>query len=302
MICLPGSVAYGGPGTSASFQNYHTLSYSPSNEHQQFVFSQPISKFQFSSAGPAGASEVFQLQTYNGGTLISTHTFMTGGTGVRLTYTVSGANFTRVQFTEISAISADDELFGDIWINAGSCGILPFEVLDFVANPADAHTVNLSWQTNGEIDNQLFIAEHSGDGENWSEVSSLPGAGTTTEPQTYKTVDHSPYAGMNYYRLRTVDVQGDSHYSQVVSINLNQDDERVLVYPNPAGDWLYFNFGNIVGDMEISFVNELGQVVKKTAATEAMSAMEIADLPSGVYALRVLLPNGTTSSQTILKK
>lgn len=74
------------------------------------------------------------------------------------------------------------------------------------------------------------------------------------------------------------------------------------MYPNPAGDWLYFNFGNIVGDMEISFVNELGQVVKKTAATEAMSAMEIADLPSGVYALRVLLPNGTTSSQTILKK
>ncbi|HEX2900144.1 MAG TPA: hypothetical protein VHS96_10535, partial [Bacteroidia bacterium] len=192
MICLPGSVAYGGPGTSASFTNYHTLSYSPSNEHQQFTFSAPISRFQFSVAGPAGASESFQLQTYNGGTLISTHTCMTGGTGIKLTYTVQGANFTRVQFTEISAISADDELFGDIWINAGSCGVLPFELLKFEASALNANEVALNWETDGEINNEMFIAERSDDSQNWSEISSLPGAGTTTESRSYETVDRTP--------------------------------------------------------------------------------------------------------------
>lgn len=302
MICLPGSVAYGGPGTSASFTNYHTLSYSPSNEHQQFTFSAPISRFQFSVAGPAGASESFQLQTYNGGTLISTHTCMTGGTGIKLTYTVQGANFTRVQFTEISAISADDELFGDIWINAGSCGVLPFELLKFEASALNANEVALNWETDGEINNEMFIAERSDDSQNWSEISSLPGAGTTTESRSYETVDRTPSEGMNYYRLRTIDDQGGEHLSQIVAINMNQDKEKVFVYPNPAGDWLHFNFGSLKGDMEISFVNELGQVVKKSAATEALSALEISDLPPGIYAMRVLLPSGMTSSQTIIKK
>ncbi len=299
---MPGSVAYGGPGTSASFTNYHTLSYSPSNEHQQFVFSQPIQRFQFSVAGPAGSSESFQAQTYNGAVLVSTHTFMTGGTGIKLTYTIQGSNFTRVQFTEITAISADDELFGDVWINSGSCAILPFELTEFKANALNSGDVALNWHTNGEVNNALFIAERSSDSQNWSEVATLEGAGTTTEPKSYEAIDRSTSEGMNYYRLRTVDEQGQSNYSQIVSINLNQGKEKIVVYPNPAGDWLHFNFGSLTGDMEISFVNELGQVLKKVDATEALSAVEITELPAGIYAMRVLLPDGTTSSQTIIKK
>ncbi len=54
--------------------------------------------------------------------------------------------------------------------------------------------------------------------------------------------------------------------------------------------------------MEISFVNELGQVLKKVDATEALSAVEVTDLPAGIYLMRVLLPDGTTSNQTIIKK
>jgi hypothetical protein len=302
MICLPGSVAYGGPGTSASFTNYHTLSYSPSNEHQQFVFSAPITKFQFSVAGPAGASEVFQAQTYNGGTLLSTHTFLTGGTGVRLTYTITGGAFTRVQFTEINAISADDELFGDVYVDAGTCAILPFELLNFAAHPINDHEVKVSWQTNGEIDNQLFIAEHSADGANWSEIASVPGAGTTTEARSYQIFDRSPFPGTNYYRLLTIDGQGDAHYSQIVAINMNQDQAKVIVYPNPVGDWLRFNFGNITGTIDLSFVNQLGQIVKQKTCTESLSALEVTELPAGIYTLRITLPDGTTSNQSIIKK
>jgi hypothetical protein len=302
MICLPGSVAYGGPGTSASFNNYHTLSYSPSNEHQQFVFSGPITKFQFSVAGPAGPSEIFQAQTYNGAVLLSTHTFATGGTGIKLTYAITGAAFTRVQFNEINAVSADDELFGDVFVDAGTCAILPFELLDFVARPLNDREVEVNWRTNGEIDNQLFVAEHSADGANWSEVASLPGAGTTFAAQSYQLVDRSPFPGTNYYRLRTVDSQGESHYSQVVAINMNQDRARVIVYPNPTGDWLHFNFGNITGNIELCFVNQLGQIVKQQSCTESLSALEVAELPTGIYTLRITLPNGTTSNQVIQKK
>ena len=192
--------------------------------------------------------------------------------------------------------------WGDIWINAGACGILPFELTDFKASPTQTGDVALTWQTNGEVNNAMFIAERSSDSENWSEVAALEGAGTTAEPKSYQTLDRSPSEGINYYRLRTVDEQGESQYSQIVAINLNQGKEKIVVYPNPAGDWLHFNFGSLTGDMEISFVNELGQVLKKVDATEALSAVEVTDLHAGIYLMRVLLPDGTTSNQTIIKK
>jgi hypothetical protein len=302
MVCAPGSVAYGGPGTSASFIHYHTLSYSPSNEHQQYVFSGAITRMQFSVAGPAGASELFQAQTYNGGTLISTHTFATGGTGVNLTYTISGVPFTRVQFTEINAISADDELFGDIFVGGGACTILPEESLDFVAAPINDHEVEARWKTDGEIDNHIFVVERTIDGATWSEIGSVLGAGTTGDSHSYQLVDHAPFSGINYYRLRTVDGQGNSDYSQVVAVNMNADREEVIVYPNPAGDWLHFNFGNITGDMEVTFINSLGQIVKQKSCNESLSALEVSDLTSGVYTLRITLPDGTHSNKSILKK
>lgn len=301
-ICLPGSVAYGGSGTSASFTYYHTLSYSPSNEHQQFYFSGPINTFQFSVAGPAGSSETFQCQTYNGGTLLSTHTFATGGTGVKNTYTITGAAFTRVQFTEISAISADDELFGDVWINSTSCAPLPFEITRFDATPNADQTVSLTWVTLDEVDNDRFFVERSADGEYWSEVLTQPGAGTTTGTREYAGMDIAPNAGINYYRLRTLDSQGTSRYSQIIKVNLNQSGNDVLVFPNPAGSWLSFNFGSIQGNMHISFINESGRTVKSIQATEALSAVEIAELPAGLYAVRILLPDGTSVVRTIMKQ
>lgn len=302
MICAPGSVAYGGPGTSGSFTNYHTLSYSPSNEHQQFVFSVPINKFQFSVAGPAGSSEIFQAQTYNGAVLQGTHTFATGGTGIKLTYAITGPAFTRVQFTEINAISADDELFGDIYINGSACPILPFELLHFSAQPMNDHEVEVNWETSGEIDNELFVAEHSADGANWSEVASVAGAGTSSTTLSYQVVDRFPFPGMSHYRLRAIDSEGNSQYSQVVAVNMNQDRERVVVFPNPAGDWLHFNFGNISGEIELSFVNQLGQVVKHLDCTESLAALEVTELPAGLYILRITLPDGKTTQQPIVKK
>ncbi|MFN8297139.1 MAG: HYR domain-containing protein [Chitinophagales bacterium] len=118
-IYAPGSVSYGGAGSSASFTNYHTLSYSSTNENQRLVFSSPIIKFQFSVSGPAGSSETFRIDSYLGVTQVGTHTFTAPGTGLKNTYNITGT-FDRLEWVEINSISADDELFGDFMYGANS--------------------------------------------------------------------------------------------------------------------------------------------------------------------------------------
>ncbi|HHG84458.1 MAG TPA: hypothetical protein ENJ82_06900, partial [Bacteroidetes bacterium] len=167
---VPGSVLYGGPGSSASFTFYHTLSYSPSNEHQQLVFTVPINVFQFSTSGPAsGIGEVFRVQTYNGATLNGTHTFNTPGPGMNRTYTISGANFTRVQFTEINAISADDELFGDFFAAGPGCP-LPINSLAVTADVVAPNRVRVNWETFEEVQMAHFAVERSLDGKTWQSL------------------------------------------------------------------------------------------------------------------------------------
>ena len=49
----------------------------------------------------------------------------------------------------------------------------------------------------------------------------------------YRSIDNNPFPGINYYRLKMVDVPGNFTYSQLVVIRLTGN-KVPLLYPNPA--------------------------------------------------------------------
>ncbi len=65
----------------------------------------------------------------------------------------------------------------------------------------------------------------------------------------------------------------------------------ISIYPNPASTVLNLNLGNLNGKTAtISVVNALGQVVKNVPAA---AQLNVANLPAGVYTLKVAAANGT---------
>ena len=115
---------------------------------------------------------------------------------------------------------------------------IPVELSTFNVKCLD-NKVYLEWQTASELNNLGFEIERklksNENGSEWVTIGFKEGKGTTTEPQNYLFVDENPLNGIQYYRLKQIDYNGQFEYSDLVEINFNTINNYSLEqnYPNP---------------------------------------------------------------------
>jgi hypothetical protein len=96
---------------------------------------------------------------------------------------------------------------------------LPVKLISFTADKKEKN-IELIWSLASAINNDYFIVEHSSDGETFTALEKINGVGNTSAIKTMEAIDHSPFAGMNYYRLKMVDYDASFEYSTVAAINM----------------------------------------------------------------------------------
>ncbi len=121
-------------------------------------------------------------------------------------------------------------------------GALPVEFLDFSANLKD-QSVFIDWITGSEVNNDYFEVERSFDGKTWEIIGMVDGAGNSNQIHKYQYIDHHPDPGMNYYRLKQMDYNGQYEYSSIEKVNIDLNYEMRL-YPNPTHDQLTLHIAN----------------------------------------------------------
>lgn len=96
-------------------------------------------------------------------------------------------------------------------------GTLPVELISFTAHAIGQQAV-LEWATASEHDDAYFGVEAgTGSGE-FVEVGRVTGAGNSESMVHYAFRVEMALIGMNYYRLRQVDLNGHFEYSQIVPL------------------------------------------------------------------------------------
>jgi hypothetical protein len=106
------------------------------------------------------------------------------------------------------------------------------ELADFTAN-AEQDGVLLQWLTEREWHNSHFEVEHSADGRNFATIGWIDGAGNQQEKSSYAFKDYAPEEGRNYYRIKDVDWNGKSHFSELKEVFFTSGNE-FGVFPNPT--------------------------------------------------------------------
>jgi hypothetical protein len=139
---------------------------------------------------------------------------------------------------------------------------LPIELLNFeAAYMEETGFVELKWSTATEIDNDFFTVESSKDGSTWAEILIKDGAGTTHQFMSYIDFDKHPYDGINYYRLKQTDYNGDYTYSKIIAINIHSSiDNKVIAFPSPVNDILNISSPGISFE-EIFVLDSKGAIV-----------------------------------------
>jgi hypothetical protein len=119
----------------------------------------------------------------------------------------------------------------------------------------------ISWSVASQTNNSHFIIEHSSDGRSYSEIGKVQGHGTTSEIKHYNCIHEAPSSGINYYRIKQVDYDGQSSYSDVVTVVYESDGGDIRIYPNPASNKVTIT---ISGPTELVVRDILGKVLHKS--------------------------------------
>lgn len=95
---------------------------------------------------------------------------------------------------------------------------LPVKLGDFSGLPKQS-TVLLQWTTQSEINSDHFNVERSSDGVHFTSLASVSAYGNSTNQINYSYTDLLPEAGINFYRLKMVDKDGQFEYSKTITVS-----------------------------------------------------------------------------------
>lgn len=112
-------------------------------------------------------------------------------------------------------------------------GVLPIRLLNFNGIKEESK-VQLKWETSSEQNSKYFDVEFSENTTQWNSIGKVNAAGNSNSKLNYALTHNTPIDGVNYYRLKQVDINGSFTYSNIVAITFTIKGVKVSsVFPNP---------------------------------------------------------------------
>ena len=183
---------------------------------------------------------------------------------------------------------------------------LPIELLSFEGY-TEGGINKLKWVVASQQNVSHFIIEHSSDVKKWIEITQqLKAAGTTNNKEIYFASDLKPISSA-YYRLKSVDFDGKTQYSNVIHINRNTSKAtNFILFPNPTNSEINVQFESLFSQkIDIEILDIVGRSLKTTRfeAAEGINNIKIdfKDLPKGLYFLKTQF-EGKTAVEKIIKR
>lgn len=166
---------------------------------------------------------------------------------------------------------------------------LPVSLISFDATPVN-QSVKVVWATSNELNNDRYIVEKSYNGTEWSAIGTVKGLGNSNSVAQYSFIDAQPQLGIQYYRLKQVDLNGEFAYSEIKPVAFNHNQHiQVSLFPNPANNQVNINLpSNENMDAKLTVFNALGQVVLELSNLSATNfSFDCSNFETGIYNLEL---------------
>ena len=122
---------------------------------------------------------------------------------------------------------------GYVYPSLTTSSTLPVNLTGFKVS-GDKGRVLLQWTTVTETNNDHFDIERSTNGSTFTKIATVKGNGTSTQSNTYQFWDNSPFNGINFYRIKQVDIDGKYTISDTRYLKMVLQNYSVKLYPNPV--------------------------------------------------------------------
>jgi hypothetical protein len=164
-----------------------------------------------------------------------------------------------------------------------SFGVLPIKLKNFTAQTKGSR-VQLNWSTAEEINFSHFVVEKSTNARTWMSIQTVAAQGGAA---VYSSVDGTPAPGDNFYRLKSVDIDGKFEYSQVLKVSGGKA-VSAHISPNPASGQVTVSLSTApITTVQLQLVANSGQVVREGlfAPGTSLIPLSLQGLTPGLYTL-----------------
>lgn len=175
--------------------------------------------------------------------------------------------------------------------SASECNtVLPIE-LEYFRGSYKSGAVMLKWQSLTELNNDYYIIERSTDGFYFEEIVRVEGAGTSSEPIPYLTMDFSPHHPVSYYRLTQVDFDGRLKSFDIIAVETGVI--PIGIYPNPTSRNFVIESSEesdmikssalVSADYELRIYSSTGELVFEESYEGSQHEVSMEPFPAGSY-------------------
>ena len=168
---------------------------------------------------------------------------------------------------------------------------LPVEFGSFNGSWINEDQIELVWSTESEFNNDYFEVEYSINGIQFSSIARIKGAGSTSQSSNYLFTHEFPEISKdNYYRIKQVDFDGKSSFSDVIHLRKDVKDLKSFnVFPTvSSGVYQVRSSGITTSDKEVLVLNSGGQIVWKGKMNTGKRNLNLSHLTPGTYFVKLL--------------
>lgn len=184
---------------------------------------------------------------------------------------------------------------------------LPIELSSFNVIQTKEN-VFISWKTLTETNNDYFTIEKSNDGEHWKSIYTCNGAGNSTIINSYSYLDEEPYNGVNIYRIKQTDNDGNYSYSSIKSLKICNETILFNVYPIPvtAEELTVIIQGKEFETIHLSIEDVNGSIlcsgdIEISKIPVIIKVSDICTLSSGIYIISIKGKNQIQSKKVVIQ-
>jgi hypothetical protein len=168
--------------------------------------------------------------------------------------------------------------------------------------------VQVDWEVLSETEVDHYSVERSLDGRQFVSIGQQPALLNNGSRVVYSFTDAAPVNGINYYRIKSIEVTGKSRYTIIVKVDTRKGITEITVYPNPVqGNTLLLQATDLMkGKYTMSVYNMTGQEVHTQSLVHTGGSTTVTiQLPSaiqkGMYQLKVMGELSTTTRPFIVQ-
>jgi hypothetical protein len=183
----------------------------------------------------------------------------------------------------------------------GTISVLPVLLTGFTAVLSD-NAVTLTWNTTQETNSNYFEVERSQNGTTWEAIGTVSAKGNSATISEYSYNDNAPVNGINYYRLKMVNIDNSFNYSEVKTVRTTAVKE-ISFFPNPAQTFVNVSLVQSDNSSSVQLLNISGQILQETKVSGGNAStvtFNVAQYARGMYVVRVVNTDGSSATSKLV--